>query len=279
VGVARRYPVATFFLAAYALTWAVWVPRALAHQGLLTWRWPATLGRAWSYGPALAAVAVATATAGRPGLRRLGRALGRWRIGWRWWAVVLLGPFVVSWGAMLAHQRLTGLPARWPVARPAELLVFPLLILIVALTDGLGEEVGWRGYALPGLQARLGPAAASALLGVVWAAWHLPLFWTRGAPLEGRPFPLLLLALVPTAVLFTWVFNHTGGSVLAAVLLHATHNLAGPVLPRGAEGVFTPFLLTVACKWALALAALLADPRLRRRAGRAAQPDAASRSV
>jgi membrane protease YdiL (CAAX protease family) len=84
---------------------------------------------------------------------------------------------------------------------------------------------------------------------------------------EGRPFLLLLLALVPTTVLFTWVFNHTQGSVLLAILLHATHNLAGPDLPRPEEGFFTPFLLVTGLKWMLAVLVLVADPRVGLRGG------------
>jgi uncharacterized protein len=265
VGLARRHPVVAYCLAAYVLTWAVWLPRALVDQGLLAWEWPVVLGRVWSYGPALAAVATAAGVAGRPGLRRLGRGLVRWRVGWRWYVVVFVAPFALSGAGRALHEQLTGQPVRWPVPQPTELLVFPLLILILALTDGLGEEVGWRGYALPMLQERLGPALASVLLGLVWAAWHLPLFWTHGAPLEGRPFPLLVLELVPTAVLVTWVFNHTQGSILLAILLHATHNLAGPDLPSADEGFFTPFLLVTGLKWALALLVLMADPRFRLR--------------
>jgi uncharacterized protein len=263
IGLASRHPVGAYFLAAFALTWAVWVPRALVHQGVLDWDWPLLLGKAWTYSPALAAVAVTAVLAGRGGLRQLGRALVRWRVGWRWYALVLLAPFAVSGSATLLHERLTGQPATWPVQQPAELLVFPLLILILALTDGLGEEVGWRGFALPRLQEWLSPPIASVLLGVVWAAWHLPLLWTHGAPLEGRSFLLLLLQLVPTAILFTWVFNHTRASVLIAVLLHATQNLAGPIAPLPDDGLFTPYLLSIVFKGVLAVVVLATDPGFR----------------
>ena len=257
----RRFPTTAFFLAAYALTWSVWVPRALAQRGPLDWRWPVAAGQVWSYGPALAAVVVTAAVAGRPGLRRLGGALARWRVGWRWWTIVLLGPFALSGCAVALHASLTGQTARWPVARPAELLVYPVLILILALTDGLGEEVGWRGCALFWLLRRRGAAAASIILAILWAVWHLPLFWTDRAPLEGRPFPLLMLALIPTSILFTWVYRHTGSSVLVAIVLHATHNLAGPPLPRADESLLTPFVLAVSLKWALATVVLLAESR------------------
>ena len=106
---------------------------------------------------------------------------------------------------------------------------------------------------------------ASVLLGVVWAVWHLPLFWTHGAPLEGRSFLLLLLQLVPTSILFTWVFNHTRRSALFAILLHATQNLAGPPAPQPADSLFTPYLVSVVLKWVLACAVLVAAPSFRRR--------------
>ena len=89
------------------------------------------------------------------------------------------------------------------------------------------------------------------------------LLWTHGAPLEGRSFLLLILQLIPTAILFTWVFNHTRGSVLVAILLHASQNLAGPPVPLPDAGLFTPYLLTVAFKWTLAIVVLSADPRFR----------------
>lgn len=159
------------------------------------------------------------------------------------------------------------------------MLVFPLLLLILALSDGIGEELGWRGVALPGLQRWLGPTVASVLLGGAWAVWHLPLLWTSRVPLEGRPFPLLLLALIPTSILFTWVYRHIGGSILAAVLLHGTHNLAGPALPRTEEGLFTPFLMAVLLKWALALAVLVADPAFRTGGDRAMEPREAANAT
>jgi uncharacterized protein len=276
IGLASRHQVAAYFVAAFVLTWAVWVPRALVHQGLLDWDWPLLLGKAWTYGPALAAVAVTAALVGKRGLRRLGSAMIRWRVGWRWYALVAFAPFAVSWSAVLLHERLTGLPAVWPVQEPAQLLVFPLLILILALTDGIGEEVGWRGFALPRLQEWLRPPAASVLLGVVWAAWHLPLLWTHGAPLEGRSFLLLVLQLIPTAVLLTWVFNHTRASVLIAILLHATLNLAGPIVPSPDEGLFTPYLLSIAFKWVLALIVLASDPAFRLRQLHTSRPASAA---
>jgi uncharacterized protein len=261
VGWARRHPVATFFALAFGLTWLVWVPRAAVSQGRLAAEWPVFLGRVWTYGPALAALLAAALTGGRPALRDLGARLGRWRVGWRWYAVVLAGPLAVTLAAAGVWVALGG---AWAAAVPPALAggaggdppPLPLLALffvLLALTDGLGEETGWRGYALPRLLAGHGALAASLGLGVVWALWHLPLFWTAGAALAGRSVPLQLLGLPALSVLYTWVFQHTRGSLLLAVLFHAAGNLWGVALLPAAGGDATPALLRIGLTWLLAL--------------------------
>jgi len=260
--------VVAFFVAAYAITWIVWVPRALVDQGMLDWTWPTVVGRAWSYGPALAAVLVAWLASGRAGPQRLWAGICRWRVGWRWYGLVLVVPFVLSSAALWLYERVTGAPAEWPVQQPADLLLYPLFLLVLALTDGLGEETGWRGFALPGMERQMRPAFAAILLGVLWAVWHLPLFWTHGAPLEGRSPVLLVVALIPTSILFAWVFDHTGESILLVIVLHATHNLAGPPMPLGGGPLLTPYLVSVLLKWLLAVVVLTADPMFRLTGGR-----------
>jgi uncharacterized protein len=256
--------VATFVVLAFGLTWVVWVPRAAAAQGLLPGEWgdrAVALGAVSTYGPALAALLAAALTGGRPAVRDLGARLGRWRVGWRWYAVVLAGPPAVSLAVAGGWVALGG---PWAAAAPAALTAGPgggplpvpelaLLFVLLALTDGLGEEPGWRGYALPRLLAGHGALAASLGLGLVWALWHLPLFWTAGAALEGRSFLLEALALPALSVLYTWVFQHTRGSLLLAVLFHAAGNLWGVVAlpPAGAD--VTPALLRISALWLLAL--------------------------
>jgi hypothetical protein len=256
-----RTALATFVLLAFALTWVVWVPRALESAGVLDGRWASELGAVWSYGPAIAAVLTA-ALSGRGALRELGARLTRWRFGVRWWAVVLVGPA----GLWLATAGLHGLlGGDWSEVRPAALGaglagLAPLLLLL-ALTDGLGEELGWRGFALPRLLRRTGPVAASLLLGVVWAVWHAPLHWTGGMVLEGSPLWLLLVQLPVCAVLYTWVFLHTGGSALAAVALHAALGAFGVSVPH-ADADWRPYLLFVGLQ-VVAAAVLVATGRLR----------------
>ncbi len=87
-----------------------------------------------------------------------------------------------------------------------------------------GEEVGWRGYALPRLAARFGLARASVLLGIIWAAWHLPLFYISGTDTTGQSFPLYLLGVTALSVAIAWLYARTNGSLLLTMLMHAAVN-------------------------------------------------------
>ena len=106
----------------------------------------------------------------------------------------------------------------------------PIVLAIsvyMLITVALGEEVGWRGYALPALQARYSALLASVILGVMWALWHLPLFFDPDTIYGNLPFVVQLALQVPFAILLTWVYNSTGGSVLMVMLLHAVFNAGG----------------------------------------------------
>jgi uncharacterized protein len=245
----RHYPTITFFLLTFLITWAVWVPNALAPDSFA-----GTLAWFWTYGPAAAAVIVA-AIAGS--LRDLGARLVRWRVGWRWYAVVLLGPaaFYAAVAALHAGFGWSGEFAQ-PDALRASLASFVPLFLLFALTDGLGEEPGWRGFALPRLLGRTSRLNASLLLGVVWAVYHLPLFWTVGSAKYGEPFLVLLVELPAISVLYTWVFEHTAGSALLAILFHASGSAWSSVFTVSADGAdsLRSTLVILLLKWVLAAA-------------------------
>ncbi len=261
-----RHPLTTFFLLAFALTWAVWVPRAAATQGLLASDLPIAVGQVWSWIPAVAALVAAALTGGGAAVRDLGARLVRWRVGWRWYVVVLVGPAAFSLTVAVVYALLGGSwEAGLPWASGGGLLGLIPLFLVLALTDGVGEELGWRGFALPRLLSQHNALAASMILGVLWTVWHLPLFWTVGAPLYQQPFWLILLDTLAKSVIFTWVFLHTRGSVLLAALLHAATNLflVSPTV-AAADDLTLP-LIAAAAKWVLVLAIVLAaGPQLAR---------------
>src|SRR5215208_6776678 len=249
----RRHPLVTFFLLVFIITWVVWVPRASgAPLGVV--------GQAWTWAPAIAALLAAALTGGRGALRELGSRLVRWQ----WYLVVILGPAAFSLAVAGVYTLLGG---SWAEAPPAllegPLLLLPLFLLILTLTDGLGEELAWRGFALPRLLPRYTALVARLVLGVLWALWHLPLLWTEGGPMYQLPVWLLLLDLTAKAVLFTWVFLHTRGSVLIAMLFHGATNLFLVSPEVASTGDFQVAVLAMVGKWVLVgIVLVVAGPRL-----------------
>ena len=262
----RRYPLVTFFLLAFGLTWVVWVPRAVgAPLG--------TVGQAWTWVPAIAALLAAALTGGRFAVRELGARLVRWRVGWQWYLVVILGPAVFSLVVAGVYALLGGswAGAAPPALREGPWLLLPIFLGILTLTDGLGEELAWRGFALPRLLTRYNALAASLILGALWGLWHLPLVWTEGATLYHQPFWLFLADITAKSVLFTWVFLHTRGSVLIVMLFHGATNLfiVSPVVASTSD--LTLPLLAAGAKWVLVLVVIVvAGPSL----VRGARPEA-----
>jgi uncharacterized protein len=234
-----------FFGLVFFATWIVWVPRALESQGLLDSHWATWLGRGWTYMPALAAVAYVALTGGRRSLAELGRKLLLWRIGWRWYVAIVTIPLGIAL-ITAGIYALTGgqFSAALPVALDLPLAVIPLIIAIRLLTDGVGEETAWRGVALPQLLRRMNGVIASLILGVVWACWHLPLVFTVGAPMGNNSIALLFVLLPAEAVVYTWLYQCTRGSVFAAALFHALIGLWTVASPA-AEATDLPQLIRV----------------------------------
>jgi membrane protease YdiL (CAAX protease family) len=259
-----RRRVVLFFLLAYGITWIVWIPRALNPGGFFDSGFGAILGLVWSYGPALAAMATILITAGRSGLRELGARLETWRVGWVWYAVAILGPLALAALTGLVNMAAGGTfsAALSDIFEGGIVTVF-LVLAVLCLTDGLGEETGWRGYALPRLLEFTGAVGASLVLGLVWASWHLPLFWTDGTSLHESSILVLFLRLPATSLLFTWLYQRTQGSLLLAVIFHAALNLFTAPPTAGSTPVVA--WIAVAVQWAAALALV---PQVRRQHAR-----------
>jgi uncharacterized protein len=174
-------------------------------------------------GPFLAAFVMTGATEGRAGVHRFLRRFVLWRVGLGWYLFVLVGvpailvlSVIVLPGALASFQGL------------ATLAPLPLLFLAVYafLLGPLGEEPGWRGFALPRLQSLHGPLVGSLILGVLWGLWHLPLFFTPWNTLTTFNVVMFVLATTCLAIMYTWVFNNTKGSLLIAILLHWSFDVA-----------------------------------------------------
>jgi uncharacterized protein len=271
----RRYPLVTFFILVFGLTWVVWVPRAAGAPLDI-------VGQAWTWAPAIAALLAAALTGGRAAVSELGSRLVRWRVGWQWYLVVILGPALFSLVVAGVYVLLGG---SWAEAVPPALLEVPLMMLplflvILTLTDGLGEELAWRGFALPQLLSRYNALAASLILGVIWALWHLPLLWTEGNGMFHQPIWLLLFDVTAKSVLFTWVFLHTRGSVLIAMLFHGATNLFIVSPDVASTGDLALPLLAAVAKWVLVgIVFVVAGPSLVRGPSPEALPRTLSREA
>jgi membrane protease YdiL (CAAX protease family) len=144
--------------------------------------------------------------------------------------------------------------------------VFSLLVFGQA-----GEEVGWRGWALPRMGARMGLGWASVVLGVIWAVWHLPLFWLRTADKAGQSFPLYLVQVTALSVVVAWLWWRTGGSLTLTMLLHAAVNNTKDIVPSASPGATQVFGLgasrvgwiTVGLLWLCAIGFLIDMRRAR----------------
>jgi membrane protease YdiL (CAAX protease family) len=134
-----------------------------------------------------------------------------------------------------------------------------------------GEEIGWRGYALPALADRFGLGPASVLVGLAWGIWRLPLFFLPGADKYGQSFPLYVIGVVAFSIAIAWLYGHTQGSLLLVMLMHSAFNqtigIVSDLLRPGekafALGAPLSFLLTIAWMWVAATFFLIRMPDFR----------------
>jgi membrane protease YdiL (CAAX protease family) len=246
-----------FFLLALGITFGLQLPAVLAHRGVIAMRvehlmLPAALG---AFGPLLAAVLVSRFESGAAGTRALFAPLRTWRVGAGWY-LVALGVFAaIHVSGAAAYALLSGaVPGRWLYLPANGQQVAAMLVIPFA------EEPGWRGFALPRLQQRYGPLEASLRLGAVWALWHTMMFVLQGtSPLT---FALSIANIVAGSVVFSWLYNHTRGSLLIAILAHAGAHLDNPA--HALPGQVTPFavytLAMVVTALVLALARRVGPP-------------------
>jgi membrane protease YdiL (CAAX protease family) len=201
-----------------------------------------------AFGPALAAMVAARAEGS--GVGALLRPLGRFRVGFGWYPVALFLPgaiFVAAAGAYdaLGHTE----PLFYPPATPA--------YVAAAVVFPIGEEIGWRGFALPRLCDRFGALRASAIVGVFWMLWHLPMLELQG--LSPGLCLVYLPYMVAGSVFFTWLYVRTRGSLLLAVLAHVGTHLDNPGHALPARS--TPFILHALAYVVLAVGLLIGDRR------------------
>lgn len=253
----KRHPVAAYYVLAYLCSWAITIPLALQAQGILAMRVPFALHYLSGLGPAVAALATTRLLRGgrpaerqRPAPNRMERVRE-----WRWLLVGGLGPLI-----LFAVAQLAGLVSGQPV--PAwralgQVNFLPDLGLwawtLWLIANGWGEELGWRGFALPRLQQTHSALGSSFLLSLAWAGWHLPAFFyvPSYVTLGLRVLPGFFVGLLAGAIVLTWLYNSSHGSVLAVVLWHASFNYVSA--SPNAGGFAAAVTSTCVIVWAVAI--------------------------
>ncbi len=266
IAVVRRHPVVTYFVLAFAFSWAYWIPLARSGQivrvGFPPTHFPGLLG------PLGAALVTTALTRGRAGLRDLVARMFRWRVGWRWWLIAAFSPFVFfTLGAAIT----AALGRGWPDLRGLGRFggVPPIGVvgvwIILVLINGFGEETGWRGYAQAELQRRHNWIVASLIIAVPWALWHAPTFWVLETYRSLGPvvLPGFFLGLAAGAIVHAFIYNRSGGSILMAALWHGSFNMASGSL--AARGIVAAVTSTAVMIWAIVLVILEVRSRRGRR--------------
>ena len=252
----KRNMLWVFVILAYLITWIPWIPleRYAAQRGYVLpnpQTLPALLENGLQdnthltlvllsfamilfSGPLLAAVIAYAMESGRKGIRQLWETSTRWRIGWRWYGVVLAIILLINLPAILVGLAQDPLPT---AAQVVTILIWFVPVFIYTFFASGLEEPGWRGYALPNLQTRYSAKKSSVILGIIWGIWHWPVFIPLYASALDTPGGVpqavttlliqltlyIISSMISGALIYTWLYNRTG-SVFLCMLFHTLHN-------------------------------------------------------
>lgn len=223
-----KYPLITFIVLAYLLTWLMWTPSIASSRGLI-WQLPPVVSVIGSFGPALAAIIVSGAIGGWERIAEVIRPLINWRIQIKWYIVAFI-PLLINSIFIMAFAILTG---NKPELSPKTFaMIIPTFLFWLVFGGPLGEEVGWRGFALPRLQKKTTALAASLYLALIWFGWHLPRYLDPRMGAGGITAIMIFgLQTLVFSILFTWLYNNTKGNLLMVTLFHAAINSLSYLFP------------------------------------------------
>ncbi len=255
----KRHPLLAFFVLMFVISWGIWLPLPLLLQHFPTLKdhpgWIVFADTAGAFGPCFAALIVTDKIEGLDGLTNLFRRFLIWRVGWGWYLIAFLLPAGISLVSTGLHLMFGGdlpdysHPPIYSEKLPAPLmqynawtLLVPFFLLALFTRSSLGEEIGWRGFALARLQQRFSALIATLILAFIWALWVQPRLHRLGHPGYFLPFLVTLLGTVPTQILMTWVFNSTRGSLLLVVLLNNTFRINDYFVTPPASSPLVPVL-------------------------------------
>ena len=251
-GWVTRHPLFSYFLVAYAVSWSIAVPLALQAHGVLPERLPWSLHYLTAFGPAAAALLIARLLR-EPGAAADGAEPGSVARRIFWWTVGFGSPLLLFVIALVAARIAGQRGPTWTSLGQVNFL--PGLGMFAwglwFITSGVGEELGWRGFALPRLQRTHSAMSSTLLLSIGWAGWHLPAFFyvPSYTGIGLRILPGFFLGVLAGAIVLTWLYNSSGGSVFAAVLWHASFNFV--TASPNAGGLVAAVTSTLVMVWAI----------------------------
>ena len=225
----KRHPIAAYYVLALAFSWLVELPLVAVKQGWINLKVPFAIHYLASFGPAMASVLVTAVITGSKGLRELWGRITRWRAGRMWVVFSIFSPLAMFAVSILVVRLVKG---NWPdlrlLGQPNYLPYLGAGVVFLWLVSfGFGEEIGWRGFALPRLQKTMSVSKATLLLAVMWALWHMPAFLYVDTlrQVGWIILPGFLIGVLFAAVLFTWIYNGTNGSILYVAVWHALFDM------------------------------------------------------
>lgn len=239
----EKHSLVLYFVLAYAVTWSFHIPLVLSKRGLIQAQIPMAIHYLGAFGPLISALILTALTEGMNGIRAVVTRWFKWRVAMRYYAFAILGPIGLFTLAVLFNRLTSGGWADLALLGEADYLPylgFLGTLLLWLLTYALGEETGWRGYALPRLQRKYSAASATLILAVIWACWHIPAFFYRDTYIQMGilGFPMFLVSITFATMVFTWLYNSTNGSLLLVILFHAFFNwLSTSEAGGGATGI------------------------------------------
>ncbi len=256
----RSRDLIAFFFLAYAFSWLVGIPLALSSRGIIGPLLPEWTHYLYAYGPMFAALLVTGLSEGREGLKDLGSRMFKWRVRPIWW-IVAISPLLIGLGAAIILNVVTSADIRLDSLGEVNFLppIGIAALFLWILTYGIGEETGWRGYALPRLQSGRSALMATTILWALWAPWHLPVFFYLFDPSIAVGW---LIGLFAGAILFTWLTNSTAGSILIVAVWHGCFNFL--TSSEGGSTTLAAVVSTIVMIWAVAVVVILRPTNLSR---------------
>lgn len=228
-----------FFPITFAATWTAWFVAASIGVGSSLSVVKSVIVLVGVFAPAIVALALSALEEGRAGTSALLAQLGRWEVRPQWYLFAVTYLAIVKVAVAVAIRVVTG---AWPRFGDTPFVVMVLAVIASTLPQA-GEELGWRGFALPRLAPILGLPGASILLGMLWAAWHLPLFFVMQGDTVGQSFPLYAMQVTALSVAMTWLYWRTSASLPLVMLLHSAVNNTKDLVPSAAPGASSVFTL------------------------------------